>query len=127
MATFLDKSSNARPVFLVDATGNILSSIGGGSGSITPATVVCGQVKITTTGTAVQLPANPLVNGVVVKLDPSASGACTIGTAGVTATMDGTGNGYILAPGEAASFAVSDTSAVWVNGSAGSIFSFEGN
>jgi hypothetical protein len=99
---------------------------------ITATTVVTGQVKIATTGTAVQLPANPLVNGLVVKAKTTnaaqtGSYSGTVGPPGVTTTYDGTGNGYPLAPGEAASFAVANASDIWVNGTSGDIFSFEGN
>lgn len=90
--------------------------------------MVYGQVKIAVTGTAVQLPSNPLSNGVIVKAKTTNNTACgTVGTSAVTNTYDGTGNGYGLCPGEAASLGVKNTNAGWVNGTAGDIFTFEGN
>jgi hypothetical protein len=98
----------------------------------TPTIPVTGQVKIVTTGTPVQLPVFALRNGLVVKAHvanaPQAgSYSATVGPAGVTTQYDGNGNGYPLSPGEASSFACADSSNVWVNGTAGDIFSFEGN
>lgn len=99
-----------------------------------PAGVVTGQVKIVTTGTAVQLPTFPLRNGVAIKAhvanaQPDATNklSAMVGPSGVTMQYDGGGNGYPLSPGEGASFACADASNVWVNGTAGDIFSFEGN
>ncbi len=93
-----------------------------------PAMLVTGQVKIATTGTAVQLPAAALQNGLVVKsLNNNSPAMQTIGAAGLSNAIDGTGNGYILLPGEAASFAVPNANLVYVNGTAGDIFAFEGN
>lgn len=89
---------------------------------------ITGQVAIAVTGTAIQLPANSLVNGAVVKAKGSNNVACgTVGGSTVTNTYDGTGNGYGICPGEASSFAITNTSALWVNGTAGDIFTFEGN
>ena len=98
------------------------------SGGPNPSTIVTGQIKIAVTGTAVQLPSNVLTNGVVVKSKgTNATTYQTVGSSNVTTTVDGTGNGYILAPGEAASFGVTNTNAVWCNGTVGDIFTFEGN
>lgn len=94
---------------------------------------VTGQVKIATTGQAVQLPAAALVNGILVKAKStnaaqSGSYSGTVGAASsITTTYDGTGGGYPLAPGEAASFACSNANFVYVNGTAGDVFSFQGN
>lgn len=91
-------------------------------------TVVSGQVVIAVTGTAVPLPFNNLVNGVIIKAKGTNNAACgTVGPSTVTNTYDGTGNGYGLCAGEASSFAVPNTNRVWVNGTAGDIFTFEGN
>ncbi|MBL7405290.1 hypothetical protein INQ30_23325, partial [Escherichia coli] len=99
-----------------------------------PAAPVTGQVVIVTTGTPVQLPTFPLRNGVVIKAsvanaqpDASTKTSATVGPQNVTMQYDGHGNGYPLSPGEAASFACADASNVWVNGTAGDVFSFEGN
>lgn len=98
----------------------------------TPAGIVTGQVKIATTGTAVALPNVSLVNGIVVKAKTSnatqtSASPGVVGPAGVTTVIDGTGSGYPLAPGEAASFACSNANAVSVNGTAGDVFFYEGN
>lgn len=87
-----------------------------------------GQVKIAITGTAVNLPNADLLNGIIVKAKSANNAACgLIGPASVTNAVDGTGNGYIICPGEASSFAVPNTKFLWVNGTAGDIFTFEGN
>jgi hypothetical protein len=93
-----------------------------------PAAILSGQVKIAATGTAIQLPSNALVNGVTIraKATNNAAGG-TAGPAGDTNTVDGTGNGYILAPGDGISYGVSNSNAVFVNGTTGDIFSWTGN
>lgn len=99
-----------------------------GADSLTT-TVISGQVKIAVTGTAVQLPSNPgLVSGIVVmsKSTNNAVGG-TVGPASITNTVDGTGNGDIVVPGTGRSFAVTNSNAVFVNGTIGDIFSFSGN
>lgn len=93
-----------------------------------PAVVVTGQVAIAVTNTAVQLPSNALVNGLVVKAKSTNSASCgTVGKSGTTNTYDGTGNGYGLCPGEASSFAIPNSNLLFVNGTVGDIFTFEGN
>lgn len=93
-----------------------------------PSTIVTGQAKVAVTGTAIQLGTNALVNGLVIKAKSTNNATCgTIGSASVTNTVDGTGNGYITCPGEAASFATNNSNVIYVNGTAGDIFTFEGN
>ena len=99
-----------------------------------PGGVVTGQVVIVTTGTPVQLPSAALRNGVIVKAsvanaqpDAAARTSAMVGSQAVTLRYDGHGNGYPLSPGEAASFACADADNVWVNGTAGDVFAFEGN
>ena len=98
-----------------------------------PAGVVTGQVRIVTTGTAVQLPTFPLRNGLAIKAhvanaqpDGANRTSAMVGPKGVTMQYDGAGNGYPLAPGEGASFACAGADTVWVVGTAGDIFAFEG-
>ena len=98
----------------------------------TPASIVTGQVKIAATGTAVALPNVALANGIVVKAKTSnavqtSAAPGVVGAAGVTTVIDGTGSGYPLAPDEAASFACSNANLVFVNGTAGDVFFYEGN
>lgn len=122
----------------LNGAGKAVAVSSGGCASGTPVVPplplapVTGQVKIAVTGTAVQLPAAVLLNGVVVKAKSSnaaqtATVSGTVGSAGVTNVADGTGTGYLLAPGEASSFAVPNANALYVNGTAGDIFTFEGN
>lgn len=93
-----------------------------------PSVIITGQVKIAVTGTAVQLASNSLSVGLIVKSKSTNNAALqTTGASTVTFTIDGTGNGYILEPGEAASFAVNNSNVIWVNGTAGDIFSYEGS
>lgn len=92
-----------------------------------PSSPVSGQVKIATSGTAVQLPSRSLENGVVIKARSQNAGNGFVGASGVTTTDDGTGNGYRIEPGEAVSYACPNTNGVWVNGTAGDIFYFTGN
>lgn len=92
-----------------------------------PAGVVAGQIRIATTGTAVQLPGNALVNGIALKARTTNAANGFVGAAGVTTAYDGTGTGYPVEPGGAASFATANSSAIWVNGTAGDVFSYEGN
>ncbi len=96
-----------------------------------PASVITGQVIILVTNTAVQLPSHALVNGIVVKAKSTNAAQSTtsgmVGPVGVTNVFDGTGNGYPLAPGEAMSVAIPNTNLVYVNGTAGDVFSFGGN
>jgi hypothetical protein len=91
-----------------------------------PATIVTGQIALTA-GSRAALPSAALVNGIIVKSSPSNAANVLIGGVGVTTTADGTGNGYILAPGEAASFGVSNASAIYAISTAAAVLSYEGN
>lgn len=102
--------------------------------TITPALVsspLVGQAKIASTGTAVRLnggTSQPLTNGLIISAvsGNNASGV-TIGGSGVTNTADGTGNGYILAPGASVSFAIADTNEIWINGTTADFVSWAGS
>ena len=50
-----------------------------------------------------------------------------VGGTTVTNTQDGTGNGYIIQPGEAAPAATNQASSVCVNGTAGDVYTYIGN
>ena len=86
-----------------------------------------GQAKIVVTGTAVQLGTNTLLNGVIITAASANVATITIGTSAVTNTVDGTGNGYILAAGASISFAVNNTNVLYINGTAEDIISFSGS
>jgi hypothetical protein len=93
-----------------------------------PANIVSGQAKIAITNTAVQLPANVLFNGLTVKSKAGNNAAgVLIGSAGVTNATDGTGAGYLLAPGESVSLNIPNSNLVFINGTAGDVVSFAGN
>lgn len=92
-----------------------------------PAAPVVGQAALAATGVAQALPSLTLKNGVVIKaLETNVSHIC-VGNAGVTTAINGTGNGYPLSPGEAISFAVPNSSALSIVGTAGDVFYFAGN
>ena len=103
---------------------NVKATTGGGGLATVP---LCGQAKIAVTGTRVQLGSNVLTNGVIVSAKSGNAAVVTIGGSAVTNTVDGTGNGYILAAGASVSFAVSNTNALYLNGTAGDIISFAGS
>jgi len=101
---------------------------GAGTGGALPSSVIAGQTKVSTAGTAVQLPSNALVNGLVICALTTNTGTGTIGGSGVTNTIDGTGNGDVLVAGQCKSFAVNNSNVLYVNGTANNTaFSFSGN
>lgn len=122
---FKDSSGKATQITLqpdgslpIDSTAQLSSS------------PLSGQAKIATTGTAVQLNggvSQPLNNGIIISGLSTNSATIEVGTSSVTNTHDGTGNGYILSAGFAVSFAVSNTNAIWVNGTSGDVVSWAGS
>jgi hypothetical protein len=122
--TFKNGRSGSVPVVaLLDGGGG---GGGGGGGVSNPATIVTGQAALAA-NTRAQLPANALVNGLIVKSSPNNTASVLIGGVGVTTAADGTGNGYILSPGEAASFGVANASAIYAISTAAAVLSFQGN
>ena len=98
---------------------------------ITPlAAPITGQVKIATTGTAINLPTGALVNGITVSAKASnaaqaGSYSSTVGgSSALTTVNDGTGNGYPLAPGGSISFSSANANQIWINGTAGDVFAY---
>ena len=85
---------------------------------------IVGQVKVAITGTAVQFGSNTLLNGVIVTAASGNAAAVTLGGSTVTNTVDGTGNGYVLAAGASVSFALDNTNRIYVNGTANDFISF---
>jgi hypothetical protein len=110
----------------VDANGNLKIVINGNTG-ILSAAPLNGQAKIAVTSTAVQLGSNVLLNGVVVSAKSTNAAPIVVGGSGVANTTDGTGNGTILEAGMSMSWAVSNTNALYINGTAGDIVSFSGS
>jgi hypothetical protein len=92
-----------------------------------PATPVCGQKAIATTGTALALGSAALSNGVVVTAASSNAGTVYIGGAGVTTGTGGAGSGYPLAPGASTSFAVANLSDLFINGTAADWVAYAGS
>ncbi|MFT4076835.1 MAG: hypothetical protein QM647_15020 [Asticcacaulis sp.] len=92
-----------------------------------PASVVVGQTKVATTGTAVQLGVGALVNGVVITARSTNAGKIFVGGAAVTTTDDGSGNGYPLAAGQSISVACANLSNLSINGTAGDYVYYAGN
>lgn len=92
-----------------------------------PASAGFGQFAIAVTGTAIQLPSTPLFNGVVVTANVSNTANLTVGTSSVTNTTNGSGNGYILAPGGSVGIAAANMNSIWVNGTAADVVSFVGS
>ncbi len=74
------------------------------------------QVKVAITDTAVNLPRNECHNGVLITNGGSTN--ILLGGRDVTDTADGTGNGYVLAPGATISVAPKNANALWINGTA---------
>ncbi|SHF06120.1 hypothetical protein SAMN02745157_1544 [Kaistia soli DSM 19436] len=93
--------------------------------SSAPGTLTYGQIVMT--GSAVQLPSRALVNGLVIKARDTNAGNGFVGASGVTATDNGTGNGYRLSPGDAWSGTPTNANQVYVIGTAGDVFYFTGS
>lgn len=106
----------------------VVSGGGGGGGGLSPAPLT-GQAIIVSDGTAVPLAASsvPLFNGVIVSAKSTNVNPILVGGSGVDNVSDGTGNGAIIDPGSATSFAVQDVSSLFINGSAGDIASYSGS
>lgn len=68
------------------------------------------------TASAVALSTQALQNGVTIKAKTTNAGKVFVGASGVTATDDGTGNGFALNPGDAVSLPVSTTAGIYVIG-----------
>ena len=113
--------SGGVPVAVDQATGRILTSTTVTVSSGTISTIYYGQQSIVTTGTAVQLPANTLTDGVVIEALSSNTSSVYLGDASVT-----TANGLELPPGSAMSLPLSNTNLIYINGASGQTVSFLG-
>lgn len=120
-ATRNDGQSSALEV---DNKGNLKVSINTNTG-ILSTTPLNGQTKMT--GSAVQLGSNILLNGVIVTAKSTNAAPIVIGGSGVTATVDGTGNGYILEAGASVSWAVTNTNVLYAIGTSADVLSFAGS
>lgn len=89
--------------------------------------MISGQGKIAVSNTPVQISLGGLLQGLVLIAGGSNAAALTVGSSSTLVnTADGTGNGGILAAGNQLVVPLSGQSAVWVNGTAGDIFSYVG-
>jgi len=68
------------------------------------------------TASAVRLTTTALSNGLTIKAKSTNAGRVFVGSAGVTATDDGSGNGFALLPGEAISLPVNTSAGVFIIG-----------
>lgn len=90
--------------------------------------IIAGQVTIIATGVAVQIPNHSGYAGVVLRAKASNNNSgIFVGNPDVTVTDTGNGNGYKLLPGEAISYACTNSDELWVNGTAGDVIYFTGN
>jgi hypothetical protein len=114
-----DSTNNVLRRISVDPNGNIAVSLSSGP--------LNGQAKIAVTGTAVRLGASTLLNGVVVTAKSTNVAPIVVGTSSVTNVTDGTGPGYILEAGSSASWAITNSNELYINGTAGDIISWAGS
>jgi hypothetical protein len=96
-------------VAIINANGTVASFTGGGA-----AAPYADQQVVT--ASAVALTTQALSNGVLIRAKPTNAGTVFVGGAGVTATNDGTGNGFALAPGEAVNLPVNTTAGIFIIG-----------
>lgn len=92
--------------------------------------VFTGQVVIVTTGVAVQLPSNPVVNGVTGSALSTNQASMAIGNSTVNNIVNGTGRGYIVQAGGGFVFgspSLQNTNQLWANGTSGDIITFAGS
>lgn len=83
-------------------------------GSGGAATIYADQQVVTASAAA--LTTATLTNGLTIKAKNTNVGRVFVGSSGVTATDDGSGNGFALLPGEAVSLPVSTSAGVFVIG-----------
>ena len=120
----------ASGAWQVDGSGVTQPVSGTVSVSAPTVTAKYGQVKIATTGTAVQLSSGSYVlqNGLIVYGKTGNSALGTVGTSAVTDTVDGTGNGMLVPAGAGISVGAGvNINAIYVNGTIGDIFSYVGS
>lgn len=107
-------------VAIINADGTVASFTGGGA-----AAPYADQQVVT--ASAVALTTQALLNGVTIRAKTTNVGGVFVGAAGVTATDDGTGNGFKLMPGEAISYSISTTAGIFIIGTLNDIVYVTGN
>lgn len=100
-------------VQLVDGSGTAVGGTGGASVPYADQQIV--------TATAAALATQALSNGFVIKAKSTNAGKVFVGGSGVTATDDGTGNGFSLNAGEAISLPVNTTAGIYIIGTANDV------
>ena len=105
----------------------MVSFIGNGTDGTSGNRIKVGQLVIAVTGTAISLPQGVGYNGIVLTARGTNSANITVGPSGVNNTINGTGNGYILAPGASVGVATSQFNQIFINGTAGDIISYIGS
>lgn len=125
----MDGTAGSTNRAVVSAGGALKVDPSGVTQPVTTAqgSVVSGQTKVGATGTQVNLAAHALVVGVKIKALIGNAAAITIGPTGVNNTVDGTGNGMILYPGDDIFIPVTNTNELFINGTSGDGISFLGN
>lgn len=106
--------------WVIAACQAYINSGGGGA-----STIYSDQQVVT--ASAVALTTQAGVNGFNIKAKSTNSGPVFIGSAGVTTTDDGTGNGYKLLAGESISYSVSTTAGIFIIGTASDVVYVTGN
>ena len=128
-------SNDPLPVTLVASTDTDPVVIAGanGTGAATPAnplpvnapgsggaaTIYADQQVVT--ASAVALTTQALTNGITIRAKETNAGPVFIGGASVTATNDGTGNGFALLAGSSQSYPISTTAGIYIIGTANDI------
>ena len=97
-------------VSIINADGTVASFAAGG-GAAAP---YADQQVVTASAAA--LATRALLNGVVIKAKTTNVGKVFVGATGVTATDDGSGNGFALNPGDAVSIPASTTAGIFIIG-----------
>jgi len=97
-------------VAVINADGTV-ASFGGAGGAAAP---YADQQVVTASAAA--LATRALLNGVTIKARSTNAGRVFVGAAGVTATDDGSGNGFALLPGEAISLPATTTAGIFIIG-----------
>lgn len=138
LSTIATNQTNAtQKTQIVDGSGNVIASSGNAlnvNANLTTNPLVSsplvGQTIIAVTGTAVRLnggTSQALTNGIIISAPSGNVAPISVGTSSVNDTADGTGNGYLLAPGASVSFAVNNTNTVYINGQSGDYISWAGS
>jgi len=113
---------------VVDSTVAIINADGSVAtvGSVAnPSTTYADQQVVT--ASAVALTAQALTNGISIQAKSTNTGKVFVGGSGVTATDDGTGNGFALPAGASISLPVSNANAVYIIGTLNDVVYVTGN